>query len=72
MTTEMHEGGCLCGAVRYRVIGDRYLAGIRRGTSLGSAVRAKADRRTLESRELSMTERLWPGASRSERFPRAS
>jgi hypothetical protein len=28
MTTEIHEGGCLCGAVRYRVKGDQYLSGI--------------------------------------------
>ncbi len=25
---DIHEGGCLCGAVRYRVIGNQYLAGI--------------------------------------------
>jgi hypothetical protein len=28
MTAEIHEGGCLCGAVRYRVTGDQYLAGV--------------------------------------------
>lgn len=25
---EIHEGGCLCGAVRYRVTDEQYLAGV--------------------------------------------
>jgi hypothetical protein len=25
---EIHEGGCLCGAVRYRVVGDPIIAGV--------------------------------------------
>jgi hypothetical protein len=40
---DIHEGGCLCGAVRYRVVGTQYLAGIchctfcqrRTGSALG-------------------------------------
>jgi hypothetical protein len=43
---EIHEGGCLCGAVRYRVIGNQYVAGIchctfcqrRTGSALGIVV----------------------------------
>ena len=43
---ETHEGGCLCGAVRYRVTGDQYVAGIchctfcqrRTGSALGIVV----------------------------------
>ena len=42
---EIHEGGCLCGSVRYRVVGDPILAGVchctfckrRTGTAFGTS-----------------------------------
>jgi hypothetical protein len=55
MKTEIHEGGCLCGAVRYRVIGDQYLSGIcyctfcqkRTGSAYGTA--AYIDEKAVET-----------------------